>query len=408
MIGALRRRGSRPARRWEPRAEAPAWRVVLVTLAAVAVAGLVVTWVFVAHGVAPGPAWGTILRRTLLESRGLSETLRKAVPLLLVGIGLLLAFRARFWNIGAEGQILAGAVGATAVALFAGLPPALVIPAMFLAGALAGAAWAMVPALLKARLGVNEIITTLMFNYIALYLVRWLINGPWKARTATGFSYGERFPAEAVLPTIGDTRLHWPTLAIALVLVVVIALLLARSRFGFEVEVLGRSPEAARYAGIDAGRVTLLLAALAAGAAGMAGVGEGAGIHRRLVEPTQLSLGYGYAAILVALLARGRALAVVPAALFLGFVFAAGDVMRVSLRLPSQLPDVVTGMVLLLVAASEPLTRGRWVPAEEPDAPPAAVPIGDAAPTSTAPSVRASPTDAATAANRPEPQRGGG
>jgi len=366
VIAALRRR--RAAHRWEPRADAPAWRVILVTLGAVAVAALVVTWVFVAYGVAPGQAWATIVRRTLLEPRGLSETVRKAVPLLLAGIGLLLAFRARFWNIGAEGQILAGAIGATAVALFTELPGPLVIPAMFLAGMLAGAAWGAVPALLKARMGVNEIITTLMFNYIALYLVRWLINGPWKARSATGFSYSERFPAEAVLPTIGATRLHWPTLAIALVLIAVIALLLARSRFGFEVEVLGRSPEAARYAGIDAGRVTLLLAALAAGAAGLAGVGEVAGIHRRLVEPTQLSLGYGYAAILVALLARGKALAVIPAALFLGFVFAAGDVMRVSLRLPSQLPDVVTGLVLLLVVASEPLTRGRWVrrdPAEE-------------------------------------------
>ena len=356
--------GGRRGQRWEPRADGAAWRVGLVTLGALLLAALAVTAVFVAYGVEPLVAWGTIVRRTLLEPRGLSETVRKATPLLLAGIGLLLAFRARFWNIGAEGQLLAGAVGATAVALFAGLPAPVVVPAMFLAGGLAGAAWGALPALLKARWGVNEIITTLMFNYIALYAVRWLINGPWKARSATGFSYSERFPPEAALATWGDTRLHWPTLAIALVLVVVVAQLLARSRFGFEVEVLGRSPEAARYAGVDAARVTLILAAVAAGAAGLAGVGEVAGIHRRLVEPTQLSLGYGYAAILVALLARGRAWAVVPAALFLGFVFSAGDVMRVSLRLPSQRPDVVTGLVLLLVAASEPLTRGRWVRSE--------------------------------------------
>lgn len=379
---------ARAGRRWEPRADAPSWRVALVTLAAIGVAAAVATGVFVAYDVAPAAAWATILQRTLVDARGLSETVRKAVPLLLAGTGLLLAFRARFWNIGAEGQILAGAVGAAAVALFAQVPAPWTIPAMFLAGAAAGAAWGAVPALLKARLGVNEIITTLMFNYLALYGVRWLINGPWKARTATGFSYSERFPAEAVLPTIGATRLHWPTLVIGLALVVVVALLLARSRFGFEVEVLGRSPEAARYAGIDAGRVTLLLAAVAAGAAGLAGVGEVAGIHRRLVEPTQLSLGYGYAAILVALLARGRALAVVPAALFLGFVFAAGDVMRVSLRLPSQLPDVITGLVLLLVAASEPLTRGRWIPVIDlpgGDPPPAPAPEA-AAPTAPAPS----------------------
>ena len=368
LQGALAAWRLRRARwRWEPRADAPAWKTLLITLAAIAVAALVVTLVFVNYGVDPLSAWRTIVQRTLLQQRGLSETVRKAIPLMLAGIGLLLAFRARFWNIGAEGQMLAGALGASAVALFGALPAPLTIPAMFIAGMLAGALWGAIPALLKARLGVNEIITTLMFNYIALYIVRYLINGPWKARTATGFSYSERFPVEAVLPTLGTTRLHWPTLLIALVLVAVIALLLARSRFGFEVEVLGRSPEAARYAGINAARVTLVLAALAAGAAGLAGVGEVAGIHRRLVEPTQLSLGYGYAAILVALLARGRALMVVPAALFLGFVFAAGDVMRVSLQLPSQLPDVVTGLVLLLVAASEPLTRGRWVPLEPPE-----------------------------------------
>jgi ABC-type uncharacterized transport system permease subunit len=170
--------------------------------------------------------------------------------------------------------------------------------------------------------------------------------------------------------------------------------------------VLGRSPEAARYAGVDAARVTLILAAVAAGAAGLAGVGEVAGIHRRLVEPTQLSLGYGYAAILVALLARGRAWAVVPAALFLGFVFAAGDVMRVSLRLPSQLPDVVTGLVLLLVAASEPLTRGRWV-RSEPPAGPAPRPSRPPSSTPRPGSVAAPPTAAGWGApGRPSPTVG--
>jgi general nucleoside transport system permease protein len=167
---------------------------VLVTLGALLMAALAVTAMFVAYGVEPVAAWGTIVRRTLLEPRGLSETLRKATPLLLAGIGLLLAFRARFWNIGAEGQLLAGAVGATAVALFGGLPAAgrpRHVPRGRCSPAPPGAP---LPALLKARWGVNEIITTLMFNYIALYVVRWLINGPWKARSATGFSYSERFP----------------------------------------------------------------------------------------------------------------------------------------------------------------------------------------------------------------------
>ena len=353
--------------RWrlEPRGPVGPLFTWMVSLAAVVVAMLITGALFAAFGVAPLAAFATLVDRTILDARGLSEVVRRAIPLMLAGVGLTLAFRARFWNIGAEGQLLIGAVAASGVALFSGLPGPLLIPAMFLAGFAAGALWGLGPALLKVRLGVNEIITTLMLNYVAIYLVRWLINGPWKGRSMSGFAYSDMFDGAAWLPTVGTTRLHWPTLVLAIAAAVVVTWLLARTRFGFEVRMMGESPEAARYAGVDFFTTTLALVLVSAGAAGLAGVGEVAGIHHRLVDPGSLSVGYGYTAIIVALLARRNPLAALVTALFLGWVAASGDVMQVALRLPSQITGVTQGLVLLCIIGSEPVLnyRLRRVPA---------------------------------------------
>lgn len=332
-----------------------------VSLAAVAVAMVLTGVLFAFFGVPPIEAFRTIVERTILDARGLSEVVRRAIPLMLAGVGLTLAFRANFWNIGAEGQLLIGATAASGIALFSGLPAGAMLPTMLLAAFLAGAAWGLLPALLKTRLGVNEIITTLMMNYVAIYIVRWLINGPWKGPSLGGFSYTERFAPEAVLPTIGTTRLHWPTLLLAIALALFVAWLLARTRFGFEARMMGESPEAARYAGVNFFKTTLTLILVSAGAAGLAGFGEVAGIHQRLVDPGSLSLGYGYTAIIVALLARKNPVAALVTALLLGWVAASGDVMKISLGLPSQITGVTSGLVLLSIIGSEPFLRYRLV-----------------------------------------------
>lgn len=349
--------------RLEPRPVASNYFVLLVSLAAITVA-LIITGILIASfGVNPFTAYSIIIQKTLFNFRGFTEVLRKAIPLMLAGVGLVLAFRAQFWNIGAEGQILAGAVAASGLALFVQLPAVFMIPAMFLAGFLAGGLWGFLPALLKVKLGVNEIITTLMMNYIALYIVRWLINGPWKGHKAnsTGYSYSDKFVREFWLPTLARTRLHWPTLVIAILFAIFIAFLLVRMKFGFEIRIMGESPNAAKYAGINFFSTTVGLMLLAAGAAGLAGVGEVAGIHHRLIEPNSISLGYGYTAIIVALLARGNPIAVIFSALFLGWVFASGDIMRVSLHLPSQIVGVINGLVLLCIIAAEPIIKNRLV-----------------------------------------------
>lgn len=345
----------------EPRPEPAGHIVFLYSFAAVLLALIITGFIFMAYGLNPFTAYGTIFAKTLFNWRGFSEVIRKTIPLLLAGAGLVLAFRAQFWNIGAEGQILAGAVGAAGVALFVPIPAPFAVPAMFISGFVCGGLWGFLPAFLKVRLGVNEIITTLMMNYIMLYIVRWLINGPWKGKSVRGFSESDKFTTEFILPTIGRTRLHWPTLLIAVILVLFLFFLLSRMKLGFEIRMMGESPEAAHYAGVNFLSTTILLVLLSAGAAGLAGVGEVAGIHKKLLEPNSISLGYGYTAIIVALLARGNPLATLATALLLGWVFASGDVMKVSLRLPDQMTGVINGLLLLCIICIEPLLRYRFV-----------------------------------------------
>jgi simple sugar transport system permease protein len=158
---------------------------------------------------------------------------------------------------------------------------------------------------------------------------------------------------------LAGTRLHWPTAVLGVIVAGLIALVLSRLRLGYEIRVLGQSPGAARYAGISAVQTTLLVMLISGGVAGLAGVGEVAGLHHRLLNPTQVSLGYGYTAIIVAWLARGQPLAAILTALFLGFIFASGDVVKVMLRLPVQVVGVLNGLVLLCVIASERLLHYR-------------------------------------------------
>ena len=332
---------------------------VLAIVVALALAGII----FWSYGVSPLRAYGIIIRGTL-NARALPEVGRNMIPLLLAGVGLVLAFRALFWNIGAEGQILLGATAATWVALFSPVPGIWKLPVMFAAGFLGGAVWGLIPAVLKLRFAVNEVISTLMMNYIALYLVSWLVHGPWKGPEMRGFAFTDAFPAAAQLPMIPGTRIHWPTLLIGVVLAVGVAFLLRRTRAGFEIRVQGENADAARYAGIDPARTLLLVMLVAGGAAGLAGVGEVAGIHRRLLDPNQISLGFGYAAIIVAWLARGSPVAVLLTSLFLGIVFASGDVMRVALQMPARTTDVFNGLILFCLIGSERLLfwRVRWAP----------------------------------------------
>jgi simple sugar transport system permease protein len=320
-----------------------------VSLAAVVAALLVGAIVFWAYGLSPWRAYAAIGRGIFGSWPSFSEVLRRAIPLVLCGVGLTLAFRARFWNIGAEGQLLAGAVAATGVALFLPAPENLRLPLMFLGGFLAGALWGLIPALLRVKLGVNDVISTLMLNYVMVYIVEWLVHGPWKGPTMRGFAYTDAFPLSARLSYLPHTRVHWLTLVVGLVLAGLVSWMLARTRLGYEVRVVGQNPEAARYAGISFIVVLSLVMVLSGGLAGLAGVGEVAGIHGRLRSPAHISMGYGYTAIIVAWLARGSPLAAVFTALLFGLIFAAGDSMKIALGLPFQITGVFNGLILFFL-----------------------------------------------------------
>lgn len=343
----------------ERRLTPPRHVVFGVSLLAVAVALLLAALVFWAYGVSPWRAYAEIGRGTLGTVGGLSDIVRRAIPLILCGVGLTLSFRAQFWNIGAEGQLLAGAVAASEVALFVPTPDGLRLPLMFLAGFGAGALWAVIPALLRVKLRVNEVISTLMMNYIMAYIVEWLVHGPWKGPTMRGFAYTDMFPVAARLPFLSGTRVHWPTLVVGVTAAILVALLLARTRLGYEIRVVGQSPDAGRYAGINFTTVLALALVVSGGLAALAGVGEVAGVHWRLRSPSHISMGYGYTAIIVAWLARGSPVAAIFTALLFGLIFAAGDLMKTTLGLPFQITGVFNGLILFSLISSDLLMYWR-------------------------------------------------
>lgn len=346
--------------RLEKRLDAPHWLNVAAPVLSVVAALLVIAVLFRIVGVNPLVAYGRIFTGAFGSLYGLSETVTKAIPLLLAGVGLAVAFRARVYNIGAEGQLLVGAICATWVALFVpGIPDPLRLPAMFVAGALGGALWALVPPLLKARLRIDEVLTSLMMVYIASELVNHLVYGPWKGPGEWGFPYTDKFPLSAQLPRLGTTRIHYPTLILGLLAAVLADIFIRRTRWGFEIRVTGENPQAAHYAGMNYLRTVVLVMAISGMLAGIAGVGEVAAIHYRLRYPQGISPGYGFTAIIVAWLARLSPVGVILTSFLIGGLLVGGDAIQIAMGLPSATVYVFNGVILLFVLAGDLFTRYR-------------------------------------------------
>lgn len=344
----------------EKRLTSPRWLQVLAPFLSLLLALLAIGIIFLALGVNPLFAYGQIFQGAFGSAYGLSETVVKSIPLMLSGVGLALAFRARFWNIGAEGQLLIGATCATALALaYPEWPKLVLLPGMFLAGFVGGALWGLIPAVLKARWRVDEVITSLMMVYIASNLVNHLVYGPWKGPEERGFPYTSKFSTAAQLPRLAWTRIHYPTLVLALVLAVMIYVLIRQTKWGYQIRVTGENPAAARYAGMSYLKTVFLVMVLSGGLAGLAGVGEVAGIHHRLRYPEGISPGYGFTAIIVAWLARLNPLGAVLTSFLLGGLLVGGDAIQVSLRLPAATIFVFNGTILLFVLGGDLIARYR-------------------------------------------------
>ncbi len=311
----------------------------------------------------PLTVYRVMVQASFASTFGFADTLVSATPLILTGLAALVSFRVKLWNIGAEGQLYVGAVFASGIALLLGaqLPRALNIGLMLLAGALGGMAFIAVPAIARAWLRTNEIITTLLLNSVALLFINWLIFGSrsfWRDLDAGQFPQGLRIPPAAEFPRWGATRVHLG-LIVALLAVLVVAAVLSRTRFGFRMRILGDSEEAARYAGVPV-RTTVVAVLLFSGAlAGLAGAVDVGGLSRRL-DPNSLAIGMGYAGIIVAALARLNPPGVVLVAILLGGVRNAGTALQsLPERVPMEIAIMLEGAILLFALGSEVLVRYR-------------------------------------------------
>jgi general nucleoside transport system permease protein len=322
-------------------------RAVVLASAAVALA-LGVTAVLIAiSGKNPVVAYTALVRGAVGSIDRIAFALNKSTPYILGGVGVALCFRARVINIGAEGQIAVGGIAATWVALnIAASLGVIVIPAAIAAAALGGAGWAAFAAAIRLTRGVHEVLCTLLLNFVGLLLVSEALHGP-MGEPGAGFPQSPLFTRAAWLPNlVAGTDLHIGIL-IAVFAVVACHLLLWRTTFGFRLRVLGASPAAAAYAGVSFPRCAFAVMALAGGLAGIAGGIEVLGVHYRLIEG--FSLGFGFNAVAVALLASINPIAVLPAGLFLGFLEAGALAMQREVGVPSSLVFVIEGMTMVFV-----------------------------------------------------------
>ena len=346
----------------EPRTDAPRWFSAAMTIAAVAFALLLSGLIIWLVGGDPVRSFTHIIVAAFGSVGVISDTMVKATPLILTGLACSLAFRMHLWNIGAEGQFLVGAWGASAVVLApvlpAGTPAIVVIPVMMVAGAVAGGLWGFIPGILRARLGVSEIIVTLMLNYVALSWVQFWVFGPW---SKGGFQETAAFPPEAWLPRLTDFSGTFPILGgltthlgliFGLVAATIMWVALERTRWGYEIRLIGDSPKAARYAGIDIGRKILLVFIISGALAGLAGMSEVGGVVHKLQD--RISPGYGFTAIIIAYLARFGPFRVIVASILFGALILAGREIQ-----PSGVPAMIQGIILFSLIGSDVLIRYR-------------------------------------------------
>lgn len=361
---------------------------------ALAAAMLIGALVLAVLGYNPVEAYRAAFVGVFGSRNGLSDMLVKATPLLLVALGVCIAFRANVINIGAEGQIILGALATTwtAVQLGDSLPAIPLILLASLAGVLAGGLWGAVPGYLKARLNVNEILSTVMLNQIAIQLGFFLLRGPMidpaELIAGTNIPHSARLPAAADLPRFTDmakwfglsetakvsgiqgymgelygllvepTRLHMG-LIIAVVMSLLVYVLLWRTTLGYRVRAVGLNPHASRYAGFNVRGYVVLALALSGAFAGLAGSVEILGLHHRMFEPASVSAGYGFSGIVVALFGRLHPIGAIPSAILFGGLLVGGDKMQRALQIPQPLVTALLGLIVLFVVSADFWTRRR-------------------------------------------------
>ena len=300
----------------------------------------------------PFAAYGEIVSEVFMTPYGWEDLLIKMSPLLLTGVAVALAANMRIWNIGAEGQLYFGAVVATWIALNFGTTTSsmIIIPAMMAAAMVAGATWAMIPAILKAQYNVNEIITTLLMNYVAISLVDYFVFGPWRDPKGLNFPITEEFAEAANLPTFGESPVHIGIL-FGVTLIVIIYFVLKKTNIGVQITITGDNPDAGLYSGINIKRLIIIILMVSGAIAGLAGMAEVTGVQHRLRQ--NISLGYGFTGVIIAWLARNHPLGIIFYTFFMATVFVGGELLQISYGLPKAMIDLFQGTILFCVLGLE-------------------------------------------------------
>jgi len=366
----------------------------LLPLIAVVAALLVGALVLILLEVSPLEAYQAMFSGAFTNKNGLADTLVKAIPLLLVGLGIVIAFRANVINIGAEGQLIMGALLTTYLGLQLGdrMPGYIVITICLLAGAFMGGIWGAIPGYLKARLGVNEILSTIMMNQIAIQIGFYLLRGPMidpaEVEAGTNIPHSARLSRSVDLPRFTDvakwlgfsesakdlgltgfsaelygllvepTRLH-TGLIIAVLMAVLLYIFLWRTTVGYRIRAVGLNPHASRYAGINVPGYIILSLGLSGAFAGLAGAVEILGLHHRMFEPLAVSAGYGFSGIVAALFGKLHPLGTIPASVLFGGLLVGGDKMQRAVQIPQVMVTAMLGLVVLFVVSSEIWSRRR-------------------------------------------------
>ncbi|AET69968.1 ABC-type uncharacterized transport system, permease component [Desulfosporosinus orientis DSM 765] len=331
--------------------------VLIIPLISVLLALLLGALFLTLTGENPLVVYSLMFSDSLGSKYGLTETMVKAIPLMLTSLGISLAFKMKLWNIGAEGQFYMGAMAAAWLPLtYPSLPVYIMLPGMMVLGMIAGGLWAFLTAVPRAIWKVNEIITTLMLNYVAILWVDYLVYGPWKDPEGSNFPITATFAEAARLPGLGNSRIH-AGLFFALALAVILTIVFNYSRWGYSINVIGSSEKAARYAGMNIKRNILMVMFLSGAISGLAGMTEVSGIIGKLQHG--ISPGYGYTGIIIAWLSKLNPLAILIVSFLFGALQVGGYAVQVE-GVPAAVATMLQGAILFFVLGGEIFTNYRF------------------------------------------------
>lgn len=340
----------------EKRLQVPTWINLLVPVVSVVFALLFSAIFLKLTGESPIEVYSVMGRSAFGSSYGWSETIVKAIPLMMASFGVAMAFKMVIWNIGAEGQILLGALAATGVALaLPDLPRVLLLIIMTLAAMLAGGLWALIPGIAKAKWNVNEVITSLLLNYVAINLIDYFVYGSWKSASGMGFPETDIISKNAWLPTLGSGRVHLG-IVFALLIGVGLYVLLNRTRWGYEIKIIGENRDVARYSGMNITRNIILVMFLSGALAALGGMFEVSGVLHKL-DP-HLSIGLGYSAIIVAWLSRLNPFVIMVVSMLFGGLINGGYSIQM-IGTPAATATMLQGAILFFVLGGDIFARYR-------------------------------------------------